>query len=205
LCGGVEKKMGGASRWRYWWRGLEREVWVTSDESWLDNVLERWRSHLECVAFDIEYCSSSQEPALISIALTPTIALLWHRVRAHNKCALPKMLTKLILNEKIPKVGFAIDNDMAHLARHSDLLHHGWPKGVFDLQTLYRFYHRKNKSKNSKDTIGMVEAVNAVNDKSNQFTKIKHDGNWAKSTLSQDQIIYAAGDVFVTFEVIDAL
>jgi ribonuclease D len=147
------------------------------------------------VSFDIEYHRNSHEPAIVSMALTKDVAILWHRPSFARH--VPKRLAQLLLSERYPKVGFALDNDIWKLCASTDLLGHGWPKGMFDVQTYHRLLY------NQTDAVGMTAAVNAVLHK--PFTKIPHSGDWGQEHLSPDQITYAAGDVFITHELVHAI
>lgn len=188
-----------ACRYRYDWRGLRREVWVAQHASAIDAILSRWRPTLSTIPFDVEYHPQSpSEPAIVSLALSPTVALLWHRPDLNRARRVPHELARILTSERFPKVGFAIDNDITKLAKSTDLLSQfGWPKGLFDIQTLYRILTGK------PDAVGMEEVVNAVS--RIPFTKAEHSGDWARKSLSDDQVLYAAGDAFATWDVVRAL
>jgi 3'-5' exonuclease len=190
---------GKALCYQYVWRGRKRIVWLTLDARVLDLLLEEWWPRLTIVPLDLEYFPQSSEPAVVSIGVSRDVTLLWHRPDLENCRQLPARFAQLLGSESIPKIGFAIDNDIQKLAASTDLLGRTWPKGLFDIQTFYRIF------RGTKEAVGMTDVVNSVNPPTNQFQKLTHDGNWAKANLSHDQVIYAAGDVFVTWEVVDAL
>jgi hypothetical protein len=190
---------GRAACYRYRWRHKDRVVWVTQDSGVVDYVISAWWRHLTSVPLDLEYFPDSSEPAVVSLALNQEVALLWHRPDPLKARKLPEQLVQLLASERIPKVGFAIDNDIRKLALSSDLLTRAWPKGLFDIQTLHRVMT------GAPDSVGMTQVVNELNSNKNRFAKMEHSGNWGRKRLAVDQILYAAGDVFVTWEVLDAL
>jgi hypothetical protein len=188
-----------ATRYTYVWRRLRRTVWVTTSATSLNALLEHYWEQLGTVSLDLEYHSTSAEPAVVSLGLSPDVAVLWHRPKLEETRKTPPKLAQLLGSTHHPKIGFAIDNDVWRLAASMDLLGHTWPKALFDLQILYNVMGLTP----AKTSISMVDAVNSVNSADNPFEKMQHSGNWGAKELSDDQVVYAAGDTFVAFEVVN--
>ena len=73
------KKRGSARCFHYHWRDRGRKVWVVQDRDMFDRILAEWWPHLTIVPLDMEYSPQSSWPAVVTLALTREVALLWHR------------------------------------------------------------------------------------------------------------------------------
>jgi ribonuclease D len=130
------------------------------------------------------------------------VAILWHRPNKNEARRIPRKLAELLTSPRYPKVGFAIDDDLWKLAASTDLLGHGWPRAVLDVQAMFKTLRIAT---DSKDAISMVDAVNTLNPGAPKFEKIEHNGNWNRDPMDLTQLQYAAGDVLIVFELLEAL
>jgi hypothetical protein len=196
------------SRQTFRWRSRDREVWVVSSNDEVDAAIQAMTARASgttprAVSLDLEYLPGSNEPGVISLSMSPEFAVLWHRPSPDEARRMPSGLAALLTSPTYPKVGFSIDDDLRKLAASTDLLGHGWPRSVLDIQTLYRAFSGSNQP------VSMVSVVNQLvptaHEERSVFEKMAHSGDWGRTPLTDDQIRYAAGDVFVVWDVLDVL
>lgn len=184
------------------WRGRDRDIWV-ADTLLEVNILLSSYADARMLSMDLEYLRQSNEPGVVSLSPSPDVAILWHRPRPDESRHMPHALADLLTSPACVKFGFAIDDDLRKLAASTDLLGHGWPRSILDIQMLYRAFC---PDRDPSRPVSMVEVVNQLlAPNGGEFDKLAHDGDWSRDRLTDDQILYAAGDVFVVWEVIDAL
>jgi len=188
----------GAHLYEYEWRKRTRRVWVCITRKSFNTVLDQhWPRRTTSV--DVEYNSQDGQggvPRVISIAIDRTTAILWHRPGKHLSRRLPSLLVRVLSNAGMPKIGFAIDNDMHRIAQHTDFLERGgWARGTLDLQTWWRVFGPGQEFSRS---IGLADAVERYTGTS--VLKHMRLGRWDASELNLDQIVYAAGDVLATLD-----
>jgi hypothetical protein len=188
----------------YAWRGIQRNVLIATATRHVEEVLLNWWTHISTVSMDCEYLRDSNEPAIVSLSFSPTFALIWHRPDPEKSREMPERFAQLLTSPRYPKVGFSIDDDLRKLAASTDLLGRGWPRSILDIQTVYRTFCQ---TRDADRAVSMADVVNALalSGRRETFEKMKHCGDWGLPRLTDDQIRYAANDVFIVWEVLHAL
>lgn len=108
-----------------------------------------------------------------------------------KKCGMPKSLCSILSDERIIKVGAAVNDDVRGLKR----LHGFEPQGFIDLQKIVWEYGIKDKAvkKMAANILGI------------RISKTQQLSNWEADTLSEPQQKYAATDAWVCREMYLAL
>lgn len=103
-----------------------------------------------------------------------------------KKCGMPKTLCNILADERIVKVGAAVNDDVRGLKR----VHGFEPGGFVDLQKIVWEYGIKDKAvkKMSANILGI------------RISKTQQLSNWEAETLSEAQQKYAATDAWVCRE-----
>ena len=99
---------------------------------------------------------------------------------------IPKALRKILSDEKILKVGAAVNDDVRGLEKHHDFT----PKSFVDLQTIVWEYGIKDKS--VKKMAAIILGI--------RISKTQQLSNWEAEKLSEAQQSYAATDAWVCRE-----
>ena len=99
---------------------------------------------------------------------------------------IPKALRKILSDEKILKVGAAVNDDVRGLEKHHDFT----PKSFVDLQKIVWEYGIKDKS--VKKMAAIILGI--------RISKTQQLSNWEAEKLSEAQQSYAATDAWVCRE-----
>ena len=99
---------------------------------------------------------------------------------------IPKALRKILSDEKILKVGAAVNDDVRGLEKHHDFT----PKSFVDLQKIVWEYGIKDKS--VKKMAAIILGI--------RISKTQQLSNWEAEKLSESQQSYAATDAWVCRE-----
>lgn len=99
---------------------------------------------------------------------------------------IPKALRKILSDEKILKVGAAVNDDVRGLEKHHDFT----PKSFVDLQKIVWEYGIKDKS--VKKMAAIILGI--------RISKTQQLSNWEAEKLSESQQRYAATDAWVCRE-----
>lgn len=102
-----------------------------------------------------------------------------------NKIGFIPELTQLLENEAITKVGVAVRDDVIGLQKLSDFM----PAGFIDIAVLI--------SPSKSEKLGLRALVGIYLGK--RLTKGSKVTNWERSTLTEQQIAYAANDAFASY------
>ena len=96
---------------------------------------------------------------------------------------IPRALRSVLSDERILKVGAAVNDDVRGLEKHHNFV----PKGLVDLQKIVWEYGIKDKA--VKKMAAIIMGI--------RISKTQHLSNWEAETLSEAQQAYAATDAWV--------
>ncbi|MBQ8060879.1 MAG: 3'-5' exonuclease domain-containing protein 2 [Bacteroidales bacterium] len=96
---------------------------------------------------------------------------------------IPKALRAILSDERILKIGAAVNDDVRGLEKHHDFV----PKGFIDLQKMVWEYGIKDKA--VKKMAAIIMGI--------RISKTQQLSNWEAETLSEAQQAYAATDAWV--------
>ncbi|KPK86122.1 MAG: hypothetical protein AMS27_05820 [Bacteroides sp. SM23_62_1] len=104
-----------------------------------------------------------------------------------NRIGLPDRMADIIADPGIIKVGVALHDDLNDLAMHREIV----PDGFIDLQ--------KYATKFGIESKGLTKLTAIV--LNFRISKSQQTSNWENNLLSQAQLVYAATDAWVCYEI----
>ncbi|MDR0982343.1 MAG: 3'-5' exonuclease domain-containing protein 2 [Culturomica sp.] len=99
-----------------------------------------------------------------------------------NKCGFPSQLQQLLANKKNKKIGVGLRDDLKKLPWNTNYS----PAGFIDLQNLAEHYGIEDKS-----FVKLMAIIFHVH-----ISKRQQTSNWERTSLSEEQMIYAATDAW---------
>lgn len=168
----------------------EGKVVIAANEQQIDKAIFEIEKH-DIVGFDTETKPTFRKGqfnhvALIQIAIQEKVYLL--RI---NQIGITKTLFRFLSDDKIQKIGIALDDDLIALKRRGRFI----PAGFVDLNKI-------------APTLG-IENIGARNLSAlllnNRISKNQQISNWENPTLTEPQIKYAATDAWICLEIYNKL
>ena len=148
----------------------------------------RYLRRLSVIGFDTESrpCFSPNQPhyGVSLLQLSGKERAFLFRIKMMGD--IPKALRKILSDEKILKVGAAVNDDVRGLEKHHDFT----PKSFVDLQKIVWEYGIKDKS--VKKMAAIILGI--------RISKTQQLSNWEAEKLSEAQQSYAATDAWVCRE-----
>jgi ribonuclease D len=186
---------------------ITKTLYASVVEMWIHAVKQRFldAAPIKCVGLDCEFTSpredrSNQRATVLQLSVASEV-LVFQICRADH---VPQLLKKLLKDTTIRFYGAAIDNDVRMLR------YYGIPS-VYDLQKII-LNPTKNPITSLYDLSNATIGKNLEKKKKNKDDKKKDDEEeeeeddeliygWAKVPLSGEQVLYAALDARLGFEI----
>ena len=168
----------------------EGKVVIAATESQIDRAIFEIEKE-DLVGFDTETKPTFRKGeynhvALIQIALKEKVYLL--RI---NQIGITNTLARFLSNEKIRKIGIALDDDLIALKRRRRFI----PSGFMDLNKIAPALGIENIGARNLSALLL----------NNRISKNQQISNWENPTLTEPQIKYAATDAWICLEIYNKL
>ncbi len=166
------------------------EIIVVDDPETVPEAVEMLKG-IDVLGFDTETKPAFKKGVVNGVALlqlaTKDRALIFRL----NKTGLPAPLVSLLSDDNVKKVGAAIRDDIKSLQKLSRLK----PSGFVELQDMVKEYNITDSG--LRKLAGIILGL--------QISKSQQVSNWGRELLTEAQLIYAATDAWVCYEIYQKL
>lgn len=171
-------------------RHFQGKIWLIDEFSKL-YLLEQKLVHERILGFDTETRPSFRKGKMHQVALLQLATADEAYLIRLNKVGLPDSIIRLFEDEDIKKIGLALRDDIRALTQ----LKKFDPEGFIDLQQYVKQFEILDNGlkKLTANILGF------------RISKKQQTSNWEKDILDNDQLIYAATDAWVCYQIYNTL
>ncbi len=162
------------------------EIIVIEDVQYVPGVVKMLRG-FDLLGFDTETKPAFKKGVINEVALLQLSTEDQAFIFRLNKTGLPPSLASLLADPKIVKAGAAIRDDIRSLQRLARFT----PSGFVELQEMVKEHHIHDLG--LRKMAGIIMGI--------QISKSQQVSNWERKVLTEAQLIYAATDAWVCYEI----